>query len=469
MLFNSIDFVVFLPVVLVLFYLLPHKLRWIFMLAASYYFYMCWKASYIILIIASTLIDYLAALQIEKSKAKSRKRLYLALSLFSNLGLLFVFKYYNFAIDSLNYLFEHLDVAKQIPLHQLLLPVGISFYTFQTLSYTIDVYYGRQKAEKHLGYFALYVSYFPQLVAGPIERFSRLNAQLRAKVQLNYENIANGLRLILFGFFIKMVVADNLSEFVEQVYAQPQAYSGLDVALGMVLYSFQIYGDFHGYSSIAIGTAMLFGVNLMNNFNTPYLSVNIKEFWSRWHISLSTWFRDYLYIPLGGNKVKIARWIINILIVFTVSGLWHGANWTFVIWGGLYGLVYIVEHFVNKAFHLAPCRNELSPKRLLLAIKNFVVVTLIWVFFRSQNLEEAHGMFSGLLNQHSEASLQLPTSVWVWFLLFIGSEFLLFNKRFDTWIATKMPWLRWAVYALLLFAILAFAGVQEYPFIYFQF
>jgi D-alanyl-lipoteichoic acid acyltransferase DltB (MBOAT superfamily) len=331
------------------------------------------------------------------------------------------------------------------------------------------VYYKKQKAETHLGYFALYVSYFPQLVAGPIERFSRLNSQLRAKVKLQYNNIANGLRLILFGFFLKMVIADNLSVYVDTVYNAPEAYNGVDVALAMIFYSLQIYGDFHGYSSIAIGTALLFGVKLMNNFSTPYLATSIKEFWERWHISLSTWFRDYLYIPLGGNKVKVARWAVNIFIVFAVSGLWHGANWTFVIWGSLYGILYLIEHLINQLLNPKKTSSQLTLKRIVLALKNFALVTLIWVFFRSQDLNQAQEMFASLLNTTSESDLTIENSIAIWLVVFIALEFALFNSRFDQWVNSKPIAVRWLSYALLLFAILAFAGVQEYQFIYFQF
>lgn len=469
MLFNSIEFLVFLPVVLAVFYLIPHKYRWVFMLLASYFFYMSWKVEYIILIIASTLIDFYSAQRIEKANSSTKRRLFLALSVCSNLGLLFVFKYFNFAVLSTNSLLEWMHIESALTVHELLLPVGISFYTFQTLSYTIDVYYKRQKAETHLGYFALYVSYFPQLVAGPIERFSRLNSQLRAKVKLQYNNIANGLRLILFGFFLKMVIADNLSVYVDTVYNAPETYNGIDVALAMIFYSLQIYGDFHGYSSIAIGTALLFGVKLMNNFSTPYLATSIKEFWERWHISLSTWFRDYLYIPLGGNKVKVARWAVNIFIVFAVSGLWHGANWTFVIWGSLYGILYLIEHLINQLLKPKKTSSQLTLKRIVLALKNFALVTLIWVFFRSQDLSQAQEMFASLLNTTSESDLIIENSITIWLVVFIALEFALFNSRFDQWVNSKPIAVRWLSYTLLLFAILAFAGVQEYQFIYFQF
>ena len=339
MLFNTIDFAIFLPVVVIIYYLLPHKFRWILLLAASYFFYMSWRVEYILLIVASTLVDYFSGIRMEKLPDRKSRLPWLLLSLGVNLGLLFFFKYANFATGNLNLLFQKVGLSNEIPMMKLLLPVGISFYTFQTLSYSIEVYFGRQKAEKHLGYFALYVSFFPQLVAGPIERYSRLAPQFRIKQHINYDNLSRGLRLILYGLFIKMVIADNISGIVDLVYAAPENFASLDILKGIFLYSFQIYSDFYGYSTIAIGSALLLGIRIMDNFKSPYLAKNISEFWQRWHISISTWFRDYLYFPLGGNRVSKQRWVLNILLVFLISGLWHGANWTFLIWGLLFGLL----------------------------------------------------------------------------------------------------------------------------------
>ena len=432
---------------------------------------MCWKVEYIFLIILSTLIDYFSGIQMAKLPTKKSRLPYLILSLCTNLGLLFAFKYFNFFSNSLNIVFSHVDLSNQIPSINVLLPVGISFYTFQTLSYSIDVFLGKQKAEKHLGYFALYVSFFPQLVAGPIERFSRLSPQLKEKHAFTYSNLANGLRLILYGFFIKMVIADNLSGLVDQVYAAPENYSSVNILTSVFLYSFQIYSDFYGYSIIAIGSALIMGVKIMDNFKTPYLSKNIGEFWQRWHISLSTWFRDYLYFPMGGNKVAKARWIFNIFIVFIVSGLWHGANWTFIIWGALYGVIYLIEKFINKIFGLEKEYASYSPGHLLLSLKTFILVTLIWIFFRSQSFDEAINLFSLIFkntNIHT-AKLIIPNVTWIMLIVFIISDFLLYNKRFDGWVAKFSLPLRWGIYSLLIFSIIVFAGVENFPFIYFQF
>ncbi len=471
MLFNTIDYVIFLPVVIIVYYLIPHKFRWIFLLAASYYFYMSWKVEYIFLILFSTLIDYLCGIRMEKLPDKKSRLPWLILSLFTNLGLLFFFKYFNFASENLNLFFNKFGIPQELPLMKFLLPVGISFYTFQTLSYSIDVFYGRQKAERHLGYFALYVSFFPQLVAGPIERFSRLTPQLKEKHTFSYENLANGLRLILYGLFIKMVIADNLSGIVDRIYSSPEKFSSLNILTGIFLYSFQIYSDFYGYSIIAIGSALLMGIKIMDNFKTPYLSKNIAEFWQRWHISLSTWFRDYLYFPLGGNRVAKSRWVINILIVFIASGFWHGANWTFIIWGALYGILYLFENVLNRKFGLEKKYPKFSTGHIILALKTFIFVSFIWIFFRSQSFNEAINIFKLLFeNRHvSTSSLNIPSSTWIFLFIFIFSDIILYNKRFDTWVNGLSYIYRWSIYGVLIFAIVAFAGVENFPFIYFQF
>lgn len=466
MLFNSVDFLLFLPLVIILYYLIPGKHRWIMLLAASYFFYMSWKVEYVFLIIASTLIDYFAGIQMSRKDKKKQRLPYLILSLIANLGLLFTFKYFNFFATNVNIL-----LGDVMPTVELLLPVGISFYTFQTLSYSIDVYNGKQEAERHLGYFALYVSYFPQLVAGPIERFSRLTPQLKTIQKFEYANLANGFRLIIFGLFVKMVIADNLAPYVDAAYTSPDHFSSFDIALSMIMYAFQIYGDFFGYSTVAIGAALMMGVKLMDNFKTPYLSRNIAEFWQRWHISLSTWFRDYLYLPMGGNRVKVVKWTINILVVFVVSGVWHGANWTFVIWGGLYGIIYLIEKGVNKLLSINGEEKRYSPIQIALSIKTFVLVTLIWVFFRSQDMEQAKSMFNALFTNGAvgEQTHAFPISLLVMFGVFFILDALLYNDRIDTWLGRKNIVVRWAVYSFLIFSIIVFAGIEHYPFIYFQF
>lgn len=471
MLFNSIEYVFFLPTVIVLYFLLPHRFRWILLLLASYLFYMTWKVEYVALIMLTTVVDFYVGIQLEKIQRQSFRRLLLILSLFFNLGILAFFKYYNFTSENLNVLFSQIAIDYQLPYSDFLLPVGISFYTFQTLSYTLDVYFKRQKAERHLGYFALYVSFFPQLVAGPIERFSRLTPQLKEKHEIKYENIAKGMRLILYGLFIKMVIADNLAPFVDAIYENPTSYASADILTGVFLYSFQIYNDFYGYSLIAIGSARLMGIELMNNFKTPYLSKNIMEFWQRWHISLSTWFKDYLYLPLGGNRVKKWRWWMNILLVFLISGLWHGANWTFIFWGGLYALIYLLEKGVNTVFKLKKEHLPFSFGHLFLALKTFVFVTFIWIFFRSQSIHEAVEIYKAIFIPIGESNLQLtvPLLTWIFLGLFVLSDILLYNTRFDIWLDKFSFPIRWTIYSLLIGAIILFANVEVIPFIYFQF
>ncbi|MCD6346221.1 MAG: MBOAT family protein [Bacteroidales bacterium] len=432
---------------------------------------MCWKVEYIFLILFSTLIDYISGIKMSELPDKKARLPYLLLSLFTNLGLLFTFKYFNFFSHSLNFLFQQINLSQSVPSINVLLPVGISFYTFQTLSYSIDVFNGKQKAERHLGYFALYVAFFPQLVAGPIERFSRLTPQLKAKHQFTYDKLANGLRLILYGLFIKMVIADNISVYVDQVYSSPADYSSLNILTSVFLYSFQIYSDFYGYSIVAIGSALILGVRIMDNFKTPYLAKNIAEFWQRWHISLSTWFRDYLYYPMGGNKVAIGRWVLNIMVVFMVSGLWHGANLTFIIWGALYGVVYLIEKRLSKILGLKRNADPYSIAHILLALKTFTLVSFIWIFFRSQSFLEAINIFQLILHNPNTniIGLSIPTLTWILLLVFIISDILLYDKRFDTALEKQPMIVRWLIYGLLIFSIIVFSGVENFPFIYFQF
>ncbi len=338
MLFNSIEFLIFFPIVSIVHFLIPHKYRWVWLLLASYYFYMSWRIEYITLIWISTLIDYFAGRQMGKTDDRKKKRKYLLLSLFANLGLLFTFKYWNFFTSSLNIVLRAMHITYEIPYLNVVLPVGISFYTFQTLSYTIDVYRGVKSTEKHLGIFALYVAFFPQLVAGPIERSTNLLPQFFEKHNIDWRRIVDGLKLMMWGMFKKVVIADRLAVFVDRVYGNPYDYTGLSHIVATIFFAFQIYCDFSGYSDIAIGSAQVLGFNLMDNFRRPYFSRSVSEFWRRWHISLSSWFRDYVYIPMGGNRVSPKRWHFNILTVFVVSGLWHGANWTFISQGeeGIY-------------------------------------------------------------------------------------------------------------------------------------
>lgn len=459
MLFNSAAFFLFLAGILCLFYLVPARFRWIIMLAGSYFFYMSWDIYYVLLIASSTLVDYGMGLLLQDTKQKSTRRIWLLISLISNFGLLFAFKYLGFAVSIAN------DLGANFKIAEYLLPVGISFYTFQTISYTIDVYKGKMRAEKHLGYFALYVIYFPQLVAGPIERYGNLAPQLRFKQSWEWENASRGVRLILYGLFAKMVVADNLAPLVDQVFGHPELYSTASNLLGMFMYSFQIYGDFFGYSSIAIGVSLFFGVQLMNNFHSPYLATGLVDFWRRWHISLSTWFRDYLYFPLGGSRVNTLKWLRNVLVVFLLSGIWHGANWTFIVWGGIHGLFYFLEVVITTKLKWSFHKHiPLFVRRLL----TFCIVTFAWVFFRSPSLDHVWLMFtslSGSGNWH----LHIPIATWLFLGLFLALDRFTAVRRIDVLAGAVPTTLRWGVYGVFIFIIIAFSGVNQAPFIYFQF
>jgi alginate O-acetyltransferase complex protein AlgI len=393
MLFNSFSFLVFFPLVTVIYFLLPHRFRWIHLLAASCYFYMAFVPVYILILAGTIIIDYVAGIAIENAPEK-RKKTYLIISLISNIGVLAVFKYYNFLNENLTELLGIFNVQNQIPYLSILLPIGLSFHTFQAMSYTIEVYNGNQKAERHFGIYSLYVMFYPQLVAGPIERPQNILPQLHEKKEFNYGLVTSGLKLMAWGLIKKMIIADRLAYMVDIVYNNPQEHQGLPLILASIFFAFQIYCDFSGYSDIAIGAARVMGIHLMKNFNYPYFSKSISEFWGRWHISLSTWFRDYLYIPLGGNRVSIPRWYINILIVFIISGIWHGANWTFIMWGALHGIMLVSEHVVRR-FKKSMNIHFSMPAPLNILI-TFIIVTLAWVFFRANSIEDANYILSHL-------------------------------------------------------------------------
>ena len=408
MLFNSLQFLVFFPTVVLFYYSVPHKYRWVLLLAASYYFYACWRVEYLSLIIISTLIDYYAGIKIGKSTNKIRRKMFLFLSLFTNLGLLFAFKYFNFFNESIFIISEKFNVIYSVPDLNVLLPVGISFYTFQTLSYTIDVYRGDRDAEHHLGIFAVYVSFFPQLVAGPIERSSTLMPQFYKAQIFDRNRLFDGLRQMLWGFFKKIVIADRLAYYVDMIYNNPYDYSGGLLFVATLFFAFQIYCDFSGYSDIAIGAAKVMGINLMTNFRQPYFSLSIREFWSRWHISLSSWFRDYVYISLGGNRVVKIYWFRNLLITFVVSGLWHGANWTFLIWGTLHG-IYLVFSIISDKFR-ASVRNFIRlpvfpPVDIFWkTMVTFCLVLFAWIFFRANSVTDSFYIIGEIFSYFSDIS-----------------------------------------------------------------
>ena len=350
MLFNSFEFLVFFPIVcLVYFALGKNKYRNPFLLIASYYFYMNWNPVYALLILTSTVLTYFCGLLVAANFNRiKRKKLFLTLSLVINFSILFVFKYYNFINESIWDIMSILGLRWNVPNIDLLLPVGISFYTFQAVGYTIDVYRGTIKAEREFGTYALFVSFFPQLVAGPIERAKNLLPQFHREHSFKYENLVPGFKLMLWGFFMKLCVADRLGEYVDAVYNNVDAHNGSSLLIATILFTFQIYCDFGGYSNIAIGVAKILDYDLMVNFRRPYFSESVKDFWRRWHISLSSWFSDYVYIPLGGSRVRYVRHLFNLLVTFLVSGIWHGANWTFVMWGALHGCFLIIHNVFKR-------------------------------------------------------------------------------------------------------------------------
>jgi len=421
MLFNSIEFIYFFPIVLILYFLSPHKWRWLVLLISSYYFYMSWNINYVFLILFTTIISYFSAIKIESSKTRKEKRIFLAISVIASLGVLFFYKYFNFFGASLNDIFSSLGNSKQIPYLKLLLPVGISFYTFQTLSYTIDVYRGDISIERHFGIYALYVSFFPQLVAGPIERSTRLLPQFRVSQHFCLDNFVKGLKWMILGFFMKLVIADRLSLYVDSVYNNVYQHSGLTFLIATFLFAFQIFGDFAGYSSVAIGTARIMGYELMTNFKRPYFATSISDFWHRWHISLSTWFRDYFYIPIGGSRVGVPRWYLNLFLTFLVSGLWHGANWTFVIWGSLHGLYIVIENLLK----LQVKKNQRIPliNRIIRTFIVFIFVDFAWIFFRANNISEAFYIIKSIFNFGGEVFYDYK----IFFYGIIGLFILLIN------------------------------------------
>ena len=486
MLFNSMQFLFFFTIVVAIYFALPYRFRWILLLCASYYFYMSWKPTYVILIIMTTLITYSAGIRMGKITAKSKRKIILTLSLFFNLGLLFVFKYYNFFNDSLRVIFQHCNLLYGSPALNVLLPIGISFYTFKNLSYAIDVYRGGQSPEKHLGHYAVYVAFFPQLLAGPIERSTRFLPQLFEKFDFGYSRVTNGLKLMLWGLFQKMVVADNLAPLVDSVYKDPTHHQGVDLILGTLFFAFQIYCDFAGYSDMAIGAARVLGFTTMDNFNRPYFSKSIPEFWRRWHISLSTWFRDYLYIPMGGNRVTIPRWYFNLFIVLLICGLWHGANWTFVVWGGLHGIYLVFSAFTQKMRE--KIRKAIGLDRVprlhndLKIVVTFFLVCFAWMFFRANSISDAIHIISHLFTGWEGLSIQAlkvtPFFGPLRFHLAVGVvsvgvllliHLLQGDDHFDQWLSRKRVGLRWAVYYSMVLAILLFGQFGSKEFIYFQF
>ncbi len=485
MLFNSFSFLVFFPLVTVIYFLSPYRFRWLFLLLASCVFYMAFIPYYILILGFTIVIDYYAGILIEKAKEGNKRRQFLIMSLVANIGVLAVFKYYNFFIDNLADIIAYFGFTSPIPYLSLLLPIGLSFHTFQAMSYTIEVYRGNQPAERDFIKYALYVLFFPQLVAGPIERPQSLLPQFSRHYDVDYDRIVAGLKQMLWGFFKKIVIADRLAALVKQGYGNIDNHDGVSLLIFTYLFAIQIYCDFSGYSDIAIGAAKVLGINLRENFRTPYFATSVKEFWVRWHISLSTWFRDYLYIPLGGKRVEKARWFMNIMIVFLISGLWHGANWTFIIWGALHGLYIILGNFFNRVLTpvIVDFEDERKIRRFIISIIKVIItfhlVAFAWIFFRAASVDDAFNIIVRIFtlqdfDKFSNLSLfkiSDITGVMVMLgllILFLCSDSFM-DKVLNRKTVIKSRFLNFALFAGILVFILIFGHFSDTNFIYFQF
>lgn len=471
MLFQSIQFIIFFIVLFFLYWCFPHRLRWGLLLFAGYTFYACLNYRYVVILFGITIVSYFTARMLDHEKCRGRK-LALGLFLAFTIGILVFLKYMNFFAESINFIFRKTG-WKEIPQYELLIPIGISFYLFQTMAYVIDVYEHKIRAEKHFGYFALCIAFFPILLSGPIERVQNLLWQFREERQFSYESAAMSLQKMLLGYFKKLIIADSIAVYVDQIYLSPLSYKGFSVFLAVLLYSVEIYCDFSGYSDIAIGAAGLLGISLKPNFERPYFASSIKEFWRRWHISLTSWFRDYLYIPLGGNRVANWKKDRNILITFLLSGLWHGANWTFVFWGTLHGLMQVAESRLHlklsrKAFHLP------------LIVKQFVVfllVSIAWVFFRADHLVEAWNVLfhsvSGVADFISYFDVSEFCSVYsmkqILFLSLFGIILYLYELREEKGHNKLMSVFTTVVIGILCLFYYMRYGTDGSAFIYFQF
>ncbi len=482
MFFNSIDFAIFLPIVFLLYWFVTNKslkLQNSLIVVASFIFYGWWDWRFLSLILFSTLVDYTVGIQLKNQEDLLKRRILLWTSIVVNLGFLGFFKYYNFFIDNFITAFSFFGAEVKANTLNIILPVGISFYTFQTLSYTIDVYKRKLEPTKDFIAFSAFVSFFPQLVAGPIERATNLLPQFYEKRTFDYSKAVDGMRQILWGLFKKVVIADNCAEYANLIFNNSADYNGSTLILGAIFFTFQIYGDFSGYSDIAIGTSRLFGFNLMRNFAFPYFSRDIAEFWRRWHISLSTWFRDYLYIPLGGSRGSTLIKVRNTFIIFIVSGFWHGANWTFIAWGVLNAIYFLplllTKNNRNNIDIVAKGKMLPGFKELLLIIATFGLTVLAWIFFRAENIHHAISYISGIFsislfevpNFGELGRVLLTTSLVGFFILieWIGREHEYAIQYLGTnWIKP----LQYAMYYALIIAIFWFGGENQ-EFIYFQF
>ncbi len=498
MLFNSLQFLIFFPIVTTLFFLLAHPRRWQLLLFASCVFYMAFIPVYIFILLVTILIDYFAGIWIEETSG-SKKKFFLVISIISTCLVLFIFKYFNFFNTNFKALADLTGWNYPVPALKIILPIGLSFHTFQSLSYVIEVYRGKQKAERHFGIYALYVMFYPQLVAGPIERPQNLLHQFHSEHQFEYQDVTDGLKLMTWGLFKKVVIADRLAFFVNDAFNQPSQYTGITFLVMTFFFAYQIYCDFSGYSDIAIGSAQVMGFKLMTNFNRPYYARSVAEFWKRWHISLSTWFKDYLYIPLGGNRVSAWRQSLNLFITFLVSGLWHGSSWTFVIWGALNGMYLVVgiwtQSFRTKIVKAVGLSHFPRLHQIIRVFITFSLICFSWIFFRANTLQDALLIISRLSTGVPEffvnvlghldsvgggkrilAPILMGHEKYE-FIVALGGIVFLETMHFiqrkgsvRKMISARPVWVRWPIYFCVVYGILVFGAFQAgADFIYFQF
>jgi D-alanyl-lipoteichoic acid acyltransferase DltB (MBOAT superfamily) len=478
MLFNSFSFAVFAPIVFLLYWFVCKKsikAQNVLLLSASYFFYSCWDWRFVFLLLFSTLLDYYSGLQIEKSENTKTRKLWFYASIGINLSFLGVFKYYDFFAESMQIALHKIGISVDVFTLNVILPVGISFYTFHGLSYVIDIYKKRIVAEKNVVDYAVFVSYFPLLVAGPIERATHLLPQIKVKRKFNYDQAVSGLYQILWGLFKKVVIADNCATFANDIFNNSETYGGSTLVIGAIFFTFQIYGDFSGYSDIALGVSRLFGIELLKNFNFPYFSRDIAEFWRRWHISLSSWFKDYVYIPLGGSKGGKIMQIRNTFIIFLVSGFWHGANWTFLIWGFLNALYFLPLLLTNnnRANLDIVAKDNILPnlKEIFQMLTTFALTVFAWIFFRANSVMDAFAFVNGIFSKSLFTITEVrPSFLLVLLAFFITIEWIGRNGNYalDNFNRYGNRILRWSFIVLLLVLIFIF-GKEEQQFIYFQF
>ena len=476
MLFNSFIFLFFLTLVIPLYFILPRNYRKYFLILASYFFYGYWDWRFCSLLLTSTIVDFYVSKYIDKTDNPARKKVWLMLSIFTNLGILGFFKYFQFFVDSVSPVAGIFGGNLDYLHMNIILPVGISFYTFQTMSYTIDVYRGNLKPTDSFADFSLFVSFFPQLVAGPIERAAHLLPQIKIMNKPTREQVNTGIILIITGMFKKVMIGDTTGRIVDNIFANPGYYKSDELLFALLLFSIQIYADFSGYSSIARGTARLFGIELMKNFEQPYLSTNITEFWRRWHISLSTWLRDYLYIPLGGNRKGKLRTDINLMLTMLLGGLWHGANWTFVIWGGLHGIYLIIHKLILRGKEIKSRFEYTSFKSLVIfslkVLVTFALVLIAWLFFRAEGLPQAFMIFGKFVQwQNGEFTVRFARITGIFMFIIILSDFLeYYTRKHSFMVLVRTVPARYAVLSAFLIITLIYMFQSEpLPFIYFQF